>query len=333
MSLSANWFEHNLFIQKFTSDYIIGLADINGKISFTQDYPLDIQFKNQLLNYTYWPEINHSNQTIYLKGDLAHLALTFKSSGNIELEGTGEVNILDDNFPYKINVQATKIPLYNQISQMLYPSKLSLLSHGNIYNQHLSADGIVNGLGYENAKTSLKASYHRTLTNKLTHKENNQFNHQLTIDELTFDDVNNNLNIVGNVNLKDKPSWNLNIHSTGFTFPELKPKYKVKHSNNVNTEFKEWLSGRVWGHLNTTGLYNKELSAITLTNTEIEGSINQVPFQLAGEIYLNKNLKLNPSSLKLSIHDSTIKISGFSNEQWNVSGSIEAPQSTNFILK
>ena len=332
LNISVKWVEHDLFIQKFTSDYLIGLADINGKISFTQDYPLNIQFKNQLLNYTSWPELNNSNQIIYLTGDLAHLALTVKSNGAIALDGTGEVDILDSNFPYNINVQATKIPLYNQVSKILHPSKLSLVSSGNIYNQILDANSIVNGLGYTKAKVSLKANYQRVfkddLQNKLTNNESSQFNHQLIIDEFTLDDINNNLNIVGNVHLKDKPSWDLNIQSTGFTLPELKHKYEhiSEHVNPTQSAFGEWLSGRVKGHLNTTGVYNKELSAITLSNTDIEGTINQVPFQLSGKIDLNENLKLSPSVLNLSIYDSTIKLTGFSDTQWNISGSVEIPQ-------
>lgn len=312
INIGLTWFKSDLFITLFKVNYGPGLADINGKLSLIKNYPIDIQLKHQLNSNTYWPEVNDSSQIMNIKGDLSQLDLQFKSEGSLALTGSANVNIIDNNFPYDLILEATKLPVYNKVSQHLHPSVLSLTSQGNINNQTLSLNSVLNGLGYKNAKTSLKLAHNKLIENKIT------------IEEFSLNDAKNNLNIKGNLALSDKPSWNLKIKSTGFTFPQF------KHLNAQYDNIKEWLSGRIKGNLDTTGIYDKENSSITLTNTHLTGEVNKMPFELSGEISLNENLQLKPSKLNLSLFDSRMNFSGYSDKEWHVKGSIEVPNANKF---
>ncbi|WP_077340627.1 translocation/assembly module TamB domain-containing protein [Pseudocolwellia agarivorans] len=312
INIGLTWFKSDLFITLFKINYGSGLTDINGKLSLIKNYPLDIQLKHQLNNNTYWPEVNDSAQIINIKGDLSQLDLQFKSEGSLALTGNANINIIDNNFPYNLNLEATKLPVYNQVSQHLHPSVLSLASQGDINKQTLSLNSVLNGLGYKNAKTSLKLTHNKLIADKVT------------IEEFALNDAKNNLSIKGHFAFSDKPSWNLKIKSTGFSFPQF------KHLDDEYDNIKEWMSGRIKGNLDTTGIYNKENSSITLTNTHLTGEVNKMPFELSGEINLSENLQLKPSHLSLSLFDSHINFSGYSDKEWHVKGNIDVPNTNKF---
>ncbi|WP_426357996.1 translocation/assembly module TamB domain-containing protein [Pseudocolwellia sp. HL-MZ19] len=331
--LNAKWFGHDLLISALSSKYAGGIIDINGKMSFINDYPLDFKLNHQLTDNNYWPEVNQSKQLVSLKGDLAQLNITLESEGSIELEGNGSINALTNNSPYSIKLEASKIPLYNQVSQHLHPSKLLLTSKGDINNQTIYLNSIISGLGYKQAQVSIKFDHTQSQSSK-DNTEDFELEDVFTFEEVKINDENNNLDLTGKISLGVMPAWNVKVKSSGFTLPKFK--------GIDNDLIKEWLpasvekliagkfSGRIKGNVDSVGFYNKENSEVSLTNTNLSGLINNIPFSIKGEVDLNENLQLKPSDLTVSVYDSVIKVSGYSDTEWNIKGTLEVPKINKF---
>lgn len=331
INFKSNWVDNDLFITSLSSNYSGGTVDINGKIYFVDNYSLDLQLSHQLVNNSYWPETNQSTQLLYLTGDLSQLNAKFKSEGSIELTGNGNVNALKNTTPYRINIDATKIPLYNQVSQHVHPSKLSLTSQGDINNQTVHLNSIVSGLGYSEAKILFKFDHTQSASSTL----NNTFNDVFTFEEVKIDDANNVLDLTGSISLGDIPSWDLKVRSKGFTLPIFKKADNSSTNKDFPSSINDLIAGKVYGrikgNINSVGFYNKEKSKINLTDTNLSGVINNIPFSILGNVDLNENLQLNPSNLTVSIYDSIINFSGYSDSLWDLKGTIDVPEIKQFI--
>lgn len=338
VNITTNWLEEKLTISLLKSNYQAGLFEIKGDIAFIDNYPLAIEFNHQLISNNYWQEINHSKQSVNLSGDLSQLNIQLKSEGSLELIGNASINLINGDLPYSLQLAADKIPLYNQLSQHLHPSKLQLTTQGNINAQHLSLKSVINGLGYKDATVSFKLGHLKSTQNQLDPKvSNTKLEHLFTIDEVAINDANNNLSVKGHMFISDKPTWDVKINSTGFSLPTFEfsdSDYQIikawaPYLNDDLTKAK--IEGRITGKVDSKGIYNQELSAISLTNTDLSGQINNIPFVLKGEVDLKENLELKPSHLTLSIDDSIITLSGFSDNEWHLQSNIEVPQISRFI--
>jgi len=355
IKIGLSWFKSDISLNLLNLHYDVGSINLKGKILLAENYPLEMQLTHQLINNPYWSEINNSEFVVNAKGDLSQLSVKFTSKGSLVATGNGNINLTSKKLPYKINIQADKIPLYDAISEHLHPSALSLVSEGDLNNQTLSLSSKLNGLGYKNANAILKMSHSaldenvakklastattidktatKTLTKTLAKQLPNNVTKalpetfaksEITLDELSLNDANNHLNVKGNVLINNQPHWHLNINSTGFTLPKL----SLKDTQYQYLE--KWVSGRIQGNINTTGIYDKENSSIKLTNTHLSGKVNNIPFEVSGEIDLNQNLQLKPSTLKLLVHDAMINISGYSDNEWHITGNIEVPDASKF---
>ncbi len=328
--LNLNWFGHDLFISPLTSNYSGGVIDINGKISFINNYPLDFQLTHQLIDNDYWPEVNQSKQLVSLKGDLSELNTTIKSEGAIELEGNGSINALSSNAPYRIKVEATTIPLYNQVSQHLHPSKLLLTSQGDKNNQTIYVNSIISGLGYKQAQVSIKFDHSQSKSDK----DEADLEDVFTFKEVKVKDEKNNLDLTGSISLGVMPSWNVKGKSSGFTLPKFKGIDNNQIKDLLPASIEQLIAGkfygRIKGNIDSIGFYNKENSEVSLSNTNLSGVINNIPFSIIGEVDLNENLQLKPSNLTVSIFDSVINFSGYSDSEWNINGTLNVPSVDKF---
>ena len=309
--LSGRWFKKEIIITSLSTEHEhISPINIEGYLHTTKNYPLKFKISTAIQSNNIWPDIENSKQAIQLNGDLSALSFTGKSTGPLSLLATGSVNLRDLELPYTIEVDAQKLPLYSDVSDVIHPSSLKLASEGNLKEQYLSVSSVINGLGYTNAKVSFKGTH------------SNQNTKKVSIDTFTLKDSKNDIKVSGNVTLSDKPKWNLNIDSKGFNLPTTQ--YVL---------FGEHLTGYVKGKLNTYGVFDREKTTVTVSNTNLSGLINNVPFTAIGNMDLQKNWKLSPSDLTISVFDSLVKIKGYNDSQWHVTGKIQTPKLSAFVPK
>jgi translocation and assembly module TamB len=307
--LNGQWFNKKMSISSFsTAHKQINPVTVSGYLNTTENYPLNLQIDTSIKKNSIWPQISDSNQSVSIEGDLSSLKFNGQSNGTLSLSTSGVIALRDKNFPYSIEIDAQKIPLHSDVSTVLHPSALTLTSSGNIVEQKLSLSSVINGLGYTDAELIFEGVH------------SNDTNTNVSIEKLTLKDSKNDIEISGNFGLEDKPTWDLTIDSKGFTLPITEHALFGRH-----------LSGKVKGTLNTHGVFDHENTTITVSNTNLSGEINKVPFSVLGHMQLNKDWQLNPSDLSVTVFNSLLKIKGYNDSNWYVDGQINTPQLNTFM--
>ena len=308
-AITAQWENHDITVQEFSTKLPdVSLINLAGKIHTANTYPLTLDINTTVNQNDLWPQIENSTQRFLLNGNLAELRFDATSKGSLDLSTQGRINLLKTSFPYKIQVNANKVPLYHRVSEIIHPSSISLTSEGNLTQQKLSINSVINGLGYDNANVTFKGK-HSSI--------NKSF---IDIETLSLKDKNNDIHIKGHINLNNKPEWDLNIDSKGFTLP------KTKHNL-----FGYSIAGKIQGTLDTFGVFDHENTTVTVSDTNLKGEINNIPFTVIGNLDLKQNWQLEQSNLSLSFFDSSIKVNGYNDSKWYVNGEIKSPNLNTFI--
>ena len=308
-TMSGQWKNNDIRLQKFsTKTPEVNFNNVEGLIRTTDNYPLKLHVKTSINNNSFWPQIKTSTQNFIFNGNLTELHFDAESKGPLDLSTQGTINLLNKSLPYNIQINANQVPLHHNVSQVIHPSSISLTSTGDLTEQVLSVNSVVNGLGYDNAVVTFKGEHF------------NKDVHAIGIENFSLKDKNNDIYIKGNITFDGKPSWNLNINSKGFTLPKIKQKL-----------FGYSITGNVKGTLDSYGVFDNENTTITVSDTNLKGEINNIPFTAIGNLDLKQNWQLEPSDLSLSFFDSSLSIKGHNDEQWFVKGEIQSPKLNRFL--
>lgn len=303
--LDGQWVANSVNVSSFsTSHTMLDILKLSGSLQTVKHYPVNLGLKTNIKQNSVWPQVSNSTQNTSLQGDFSKLTFTGSSQGTLELTTNGTVSLTDKKLPYTLKVNVQKLPLYDDVSHVVHPSTVFITSEGDLIQQQISLNSVINGLGYKDAKLTFNGK-HSTVEKETT----------VTIDAFSLKGNKNDIDIAGSVTLGDKPTWNLRINAKDFTLPLIEqPILGHKFTGQVN------------GVLSTHGLFDYEYSTVTVTNSNLSGVINNIPFSAEGNLYLSENWQLAPSDLSLSIFDSTLDIKGHNDVQWHVDGLLSTPQ-------
>ncbi len=312
--LNGKWNANSISISSFAASHkAIEILRLQGTLETHQDYLVNVGIKTKIKQNTIWPQIENSIQSTSFQGDLSSLRFTGSSQGSLDLTTNGTIALRVPELPYSITMNAKKLPLYDDLSNVVQPSTFALRSEGNLAHQNLTIDSVVNGLGYNDAKLHFQGQHSSNNNTSKNDSSNNKT--QLEIASFTLVDAENDIDVSGNVSLADNPAWNLQITADKFTLPKIEqPILGYK------------LTGHISGLLNTHGVFKGKNSEVSIKNSNISGVLNNVPFSAVGNLDLGENLHLSQSNLSVSLYDSTVKLSGFNNTHWHVNGSINTPE-------
>jgi translocation and assembly module TamB len=290
-----SWFKTNLFIEKFTSKpNQLGTLSLKGTLDFLPPYKLDLTLLSSIENFEFFPELNNTNQKITLNGNLSNLVTTIKSEGELALTAEVNVDVTDENLPYKLVSNVTKISLPDNITQVVSPSTFLLKSEGDLNHHIIDLKSKISGFGYQDASLDFNATYAEKI---------------FRINTLYFEEVNANslLDMTGELQLGERLLWDVAVKSPGFTLPNFDKK----------------LSGRVQGNINSKGFIHQNEWAIILTESSVKGEINNIPLNIEADIDINHKGELAPSKINLDYGDIALNINGYSDDNWYVDGALK----------
>ncbi|MBU2894580.1 translocation/assembly module TamB domain-containing protein [Colwellia sp. D2M02] len=317
-TLSASWTQHNVAIDAFsftTQDYAINSAA--ASLTLTMPYEVNAELTTQIHQLEFWPEIANSAQTLNIQGSLDNLALTLQSQGSLILNSQAQLNLIQAELPFTVQLNAEKLPLPLSITQSTQPSIVTLKASGDIKQQALTLNSNINSYGYNNADFAIAAKHQQGL---------------VTIEELTFDDQKSSsqLNLQGSVdtrtNISNIVQWQLNASSTGFTLPELDLATLAPAELLSSLPFQQ-LAGRVNGQIDSSGLINNNHWYVSINNTELTGNINNSPLLIEGDITLNNEGHVSSGALKSShlhllFNDSELTLQAQKSDNWQLIGQL-----------
>jgi len=308
-ALSGQWIKNSVKISSFLTEHKnLQIQSFNGELQTTSTLPIDINLQTKIKQNPVWPQISDSTQQLSVKGDFTSLTFNASSKETLVLTTEGTLELANPLLPYSISINAEKMPLYDEVSHVIHPSTISLTSQGNLKQQAISVDSVINGLGYKNAELIFQGNH---ATNEET---------TLVIDSFKLKDNKNDLDVAGNITISNKPTWNLRIKAKDFTLPKIDNEILGRN-----------FTGNIKGTLNTQGAFDYENSTITVSNTNLSGVVNDVPFSAVGSLYLQENWQVEPSDLSISVFDSIVEVKGFNDTHWHIDGRMETPNIETYI--
>ncbi|TMM42515.1 translocation/assembly module TamB domain-containing protein [Colwellia ponticola] len=315
-----SWFKTKLSIDTLSSTAIavgdfssqtfsLHAISLQGNVELLAPYSVDLTLLNTIQSNEVLPQLNDSSQKIAVKGDLSRLAITASSEGALALTTDALVDITKASLPYKIAVNVSKLTLATEVSQVLNSTSFSLKSQGDISQQTLALNTHFSGLGYDNVALTLDAQLSEQPSEHLDEPLSDQLkSRSIKINALQLKDAaaKNALNMVGNINIGNEISWDVQLDSTGITLPELNPD----------------LSGRLQGRVQSKGFWHDQQWAINLVNSAVSGEINDNTFYVSANLDVNHKGELAPSELQVNYGDIGLRLQGYSDKNWHVNGTI-----------
>lgn len=315
--LSGIWSNTDVSITQFkTTTPTFSINKFTADAKLQPPYKINSRLVSQLNNVPWWPEIETATQKISLQGSLENLTFDIISKGNLALTSQGKINLVHEDMPFNITVDAQKIPTPYALSHYGAYSLVSFIISGDLKQQAIELTSQVQGYGYSNAHVKILATHQQDQFNI------NQFQFNDSASASQFD-------LHGNIALlPDNITWQLFAKSTGLSFPQISLNGLAelgKNQEQVDTltaNLPESVTGRVQGKIATTGAWSDNTWSIALNDTDIAGELNNVELMIKADIGLSQSGHLQPGNLLIDMNDSQLALETFDSDFWDIKGKL-----------
>ncbi len=313
--LSGTWVHTDVTISQFkiiTPTFSIN--QFTTQVKLTPPYKVNSYLVSQLNDVPWWPEITNSTQTISLQGSFDDLNFDVTSQGSLSLTSQGKVNLVHQDMPFNVALNAQKIPTPLSLSHYGDYSSLSLMLSGDLKEQALELSSLVKGYGYNNAQVKIIA----------THQQD-----QLNINQLAFNDSDSTsqLDLHGNITLLPADiTWELFANSTGFYLPEISLPSLTKLVENqeqadiLAKNIPDTITGRLQGKIATTGSWSDNNWSLSLSDTNISGKINNIDLKVKADIALSQSGQQQQGKLFIDFNNSELTLEAKNSSFWDING-------------
>lgn len=319
--LSGSWENTEVNISQFkTSTSTFAINEFTAKLKLTPPYQLNTQFISHFKELPWWPEIANSSQQIALNGSFEDLAINIISKGNLAMVSQGRVDLLQKDLPFKLTLEATKIPMPLSYAHYAEPSSLALAVSGTLAKQTITLTSQINSYGYDNAKINIAAEHQQG---------------HFSISELLFNehDSASQLHIHGDLTLQpENISWQLAAKSSGFSLPKIKLKtltelgQNQEHIDAIAAHLPESITGRLQGNVSSTGTWSENSWSVSVDNSDLSGLVNSSPFKVKGDIGLNKKGHLQAGELLVALNNNKLTLQTNSGSFWDINGQLSVAE-------
>lgn len=298
---SLHWQGSHLSISQLASYHeIYGSGSLNGEIVFKFPYQMNLNGSSDLTNIEFLPQLAGSQHNTELVGDLSSLNFASKLSGETELIAEGKVDLTKETLPFEASIALTKFTPLDELLSASQATTANINAAGNINTQTFAVNAKLNARGYNNAALNFNGSHG---------------NKTLTVTSLTFNEKNTNseLNLQGKWDYSQGNVAQIKANSSGFTlplFPENEAVPQGKLAGTILLKAQE--ANKKW--------------ALTIENSSLKGTLNDTPVNAFGTLAFNSQWQLKPSHLLLNVGDATLKMDGYTNENWHVKGELSIPK-------
>ncbi|MBQ4831660.1 translocation/assembly module TamB domain-containing protein [Pseudoalteromonas sp. MMG010] len=234
---------------------------------------------------------NNENQLqLALNGSLSDLNLELTTQGQYPLTLTGHTNLQKVNYPFELKGEINSWSI-NRSAQILKIEDVALSATGNADDYNL------NIVAHSQLDDYPQVTLNTQLTGGLTQAQLNTFNIKAKDSQAT---------------ISAKVNWQNAIDvSFNGALNNLKAQYLTQAvTSDLSGEF--------------NGTFNAQNTdwQLQMSNTELVGTVNQIPLQLASNLSIDNNFKANIDSFYLISGDSKLNISGQVDERWQLAGEL-----------
>lgn len=315
--LSGTWVHTDVSISQFKmTTPTFSLRQFTADAKLTPPYQINSHLVGQLNNVPWWPEIANTSQTISLQGSFDDLNFDVSSQENLSLTSQGKVNLVHQNMPFNITMNAHKIPTPLSLSHYGEYSSLSLMLSGDLKEQAIELTSQVKGYGYNNAQVKIIA----------THQQD-----QLYINQLLFNDSDSasQLDLHGKIAILPADiTWQLFANSTGFSLPKMSMPSLAELVENqeqadiLAANIPDSITGRLQGRIATTGSWSDNNWSLSLSDTNISGKINNVDLKVKADIALSQSGQQQQGKLFIDFNNSELILEAKDSAFWDINGQL-----------
>ncbi|TKB46272.1 translocation/assembly module TamB domain-containing protein [Thalassotalea mangrovi] len=303
--LALNWSGYQLDITELdlqARDY--GHADLTGNIDWQTPWGVNLQANTEISHFPWYEELENSKQTLQVKGNLAELEVILLNAGNVPVSLDVRGNLLDSKLPFVANLQSQRIDLTTLLGQPLIINNSQSQVYGDLQQQQFNTEIKLNGFGYQQAKVNVTG----------THSEQ-----VVDLTKLNFVDAATKSSLSGQVSLDYSSDFSskADINIPSFQLPQIM----------VN---KQTIDGRIEGQLHLFAMLDKDdlpksleqpgTWQVSSYNSRLKGLVNEQPIALNANFSIDNELRLEDGRLMVSVAESELNISGYSDENWHLKG-------------
>lgn len=303
---SLQWQASDLTIQTFKTHHgVYGSGSLKGDIQFEFPYQLNVTTASDLTNIELLPQLAGSQHKTTLKGDLSALNAVSQLTGETELLAEVKIDLTQQSLPFEATATVNKLPFIDELLNSNQATTATLETSGNIEKQRFNVHAVVNARGYTNAAIHING-LHKAQT--------------LTVKSLTLKEANtqSELTVKGQWVYHQGNIVQLTADSSGLNLP-------------LFPENKTIPTGRLAGTVSLNGKVQNETWSLTLENSSLKGSLNNTPVNAFGTLAFNSEWQIKPSHLLLNVGDATLKMNGYTDQNWHVKGELDIPKLEQFI--
>ncbi len=342
LRLSASYIGAELRVNEFYAKHTDASLSLEGELTLDKHWPMALTVQLELQRLPELPGLEQQQLDLALKGDFSDLQLKAKLSGEQSLALNASVNLANPELPYSVNISEGELHWPFDLAQYSV-SGLALESRGSLKQQAASVVAQISTPFYPEL----------SLNTRLAHQ-----GQRLKIEEFSSESSAGKLVLQGTLDYADGIAWDANLalshfNSGAITLPsteeaakEKDPNSQVAHnkrkSDNEATSAQSQAdegkseeslaedtpvipSSDISGQLASSGRWQDSKWRVSLKQTQLQGSLDRLPFELTGDLDIDDSLQLSSQGLSLRALNTRLDLSGSAKEQWDLSATLDVP--------
>ncbi|WP_153915951.1 translocation/assembly module TamB domain-containing protein [Shewanella sp. TC10] len=304
IALKGSYVEYFIDVQQLQVTHQYGDAQLIGDISLNDDYPMTIDAEFNLHNVAEIPHLTNQTLLIQAENGFDDLAVKASAAGDINIDFEALIALSKPEMSYQLEV--AKADLKWPLNKPEYFAKVDkLTSKGDIDNQSVIFTA------------ELLSPFHPLLdvdTNISYGQE------QLTVSHIKVESEAGNIKGNGLVSFADDLSWQAELETENLQLEKVSYLYQLTN-----------LASDINGKLATKGTIGDDSWEINVADADLNGSLNDFPLTVSGNIEFNHLLAINAHDLHASALGAELIVNGQANAFWDVDAELTVPDISQWL--
>ena len=291
LQFSGQWFGRELQVHSLAvMNDEWGGAELVGRMEFLHPYPLSASAQYEAAAPSVWQGLHGSSGKLGIEGDLQALVLDVDHCGDVNLQGTAEVRLLEPNFPTVLEARGgcsgasaplvlKSLPGMEAATDVEVGEGWELNLRGNLNAQEIKLEAVVLGYGQQ-----------LQVDGRARHADERVSIQSLRVEPVA--DPSQALEAKGELSYQQGVHWDIDLALDSVQLP---------------VEF-EQLYGHLSGLAKASGTWEAQDWQLLISDADLSGQLNDRAVTIAGRVQLGPGLETNNSALDIRSGDDHLQL-------------------------
>ncbi|WP_298770027.1 translocation/assembly module TamB domain-containing protein [uncultured Shewanella sp.] len=306
VTLTGSYQSYLIHVDTFFAVHTDGEINLKGDMQLTEHYPIDVQANGKITQLKEIPKLNNQSFNLNVTNDFSDLQIDLTANGQTNLTLKGHINLTAPTLDYHVDLNALSIiwPLDTALYQ---GHNLHFSSQGSLTKQKASLTG--------NIITPFQPE--ASITTNITHT-----NSTLKIDDFEAKSPMGDVTFTGFLSYNNAIEWQANASTNKLDASQLE-----LSPLNITLDYPIPMS-QITGTFSTKGKIDLKDKAwqVAIEKAKLEGTIDNYPLSLTGDISVNNDFQLSANQLNLIAFKSQLTLNGDVTNNWALNGQLSIPE-------